>query len=237
MTFLQPQPKPNLLRQIVGQRNVRPPASIARPVSKVDDRRQPNPTLGVTPTPPDSSPVDDGTNQVNYGAVTEANPAPATPDLSIETLTKTPEYMARERALAAAMELFGQTQATDKARFEEKFGRSLTDLGYDPTNARWDLGEMLTSGQRATESGRAFNALRNDFAARGMLQSGAFQAARNVLQQQLNDRLTAVQQGRTSFLEDQAAAMRARQQQDEQQRQAALQEARDAILSRFAMGG
>ena len=185
-------------------------------------------------TPP---PVDNGTGQVEYGAVTLDNPAPAMPDVSVEALTKSPEYLARERALAAAMDLFGASQATEKARYEENYGKSLGELGYDPTSAKWDLGELMSSGQKATTSGKAYNALRNDFAARGMLQSGAYQAQRGVLSNQLASQLADVQGSRTKFLEDQQARLLAQQAQNESARQAALDAAKQAILDRFAAGG
>ena len=172
-----------------------------------------------------------GTGQVDYGAQTLDNPAPATPDTSIETLMKTPEYLARERALQSAMDLFNASQNTEKARYEENYGKSLAELGYDPTNAKFDLGELLTSGQRATTSGKAYNALRNDFAARGMLQSGAYQAQQGVLRDQLMKQQQAIEGAKTRFLEDQGAKLTAQQQSNEQQRQAALEAARQSILN------
>jgi len=181
--------------------------------------------------PVDTSGSQNGTGQVNYGAVTDANPVPATPDLSVETLTKTPEYLARERAINAAMEAFNASQATENARYNENYGKSLADLGYDPTSQKWDLGELMSSGQRATTSGKAYDALRNDFAARGMLQSGSYQAKRGVLSNQLNDQLTAAQQSKVRFGEDQTAKLTAQQAENERQRQSALEAARQSILN------
>jgi hypothetical protein len=183
------------------------------------------------PEPPAPSNVDNGTGEVQYGAVTLDNPAPATPDTSIETLMKSPEYLARERALAAAMEQFTAGQATEAARYGENYNKSLAELGYDPTSNKWDLGELMSSGQRATASGKAYEALRNDFAARGMLQSGAYQAKRGVLSNQLNEQLNAIQQAKVRFGEDQNAKLLAQQAQAEQQRQAALEAARQSILN------
>lgn len=190
-------------------------------------------SLNTAPPAPvvDNSGSQNGTGQVNYGAVTADNPAPATPDVSVETLTKTPEYLARERAIQAAMEAFGASQATEAARYGENYNKSLAELGYDPTKSAWDLGELMSSGQRATTSGKAYDALRNDFAARGMLQSGAYQAKRGVLSNQLNDQLAAVQQAKVRFGEDQAAKLASQQAQNEQQRQAALEAARQSILN------
>ena len=175
--------------------------------------------------------VQNGTGQVDYGAQTLDNPAPIPPDLSDDALRKSTEYLARERAIQAMLDEFGQKQGTEKTRYEEGYGKSLAELGYDPTNARFDMGEKLTSGERATTSGKAYNALRNDFAARGMLQSGAYQAQQGVLRDQLMKQREAIDTGRTRFLEDQNAALLGQQKTAEDQRRAALEAARQSILN------
>lgn len=175
--------------------------------------------------------VDNGTGQVEYGAQTVDNPAPMEPDLSEDALRKSSEYIARERALQAMLDEFAVRQGTEKTRYEDTYGKSLAELGYDPTNARFDMGEKLTSGERATTSGKAYNALRNDFAARGMLQSGAYQAQQGVLRDQLMKQREAIDTGRTRFLEDQNTALLGQQAQAEQQRKAALDAARQSILN------
>jgi len=199
------------------------------------------PSYGVSQgpiAPPPPPPVDDGTGQVDYGTATVDNPVPApVADTSIETLVKTPEYMARERALAAAMELFGESQNLEKARYGKTYEQSLQELGYDPTKASFDLGQLIAQGERATTSGKAYNALRNDFAARGMLQSGAYQAQRGVLTSQLEKQRQAIDEANVNFGVDQANKLKAQQQANEAARQQALAEAKQAVLDRFAMGG
>lgn len=183
------------------------------------------------PAPADTSGGGNGTGQVDYGAQTVDNPAPMQPDLSEDALRKSTEYLARERAIQAMLDEFNVRQGTEKTRYEENYGKSLSELGYDPTSSKFDLGELLTSGQRATTSGKAYNALRNDFAARGMLQSGAYQAAQGVLRDQLMKQREAIDTQRTRFLEDQNTALLGQQAQAEQQRQAALEAARQSILN------
>lgn len=191
----------------------------------------------TSPTPPTPPVVDNGTGEVNYGSQTLDNPAPAPiADTSIETLVKTPEYMARERALAAAMELFGESQNLEKARYGTNYKQSLEELGYDPTKASFDLGQLIAQGERATTSGKAYNALRNDFAARGMLQSGAYQAQRGVLTSQLEKQRQAIDEANVNFGVDQANKLKAQQAANEAARQQALAEAKQAVLERFAMG-
>ena len=153
------------------------------------------------------------------------------PDLSEDALRKSAEYLARERAIQAMLNEFNVKQGTERTRYEEGYGKSLSELGYDPTSAKFDLGELLTSGQRATTSGKAYNALRNDFAARGMLQSGAYPAAQGVLRDQLMKQREAIDTQRTRFLEDQNATLLGQQKSAEDQRRAALEAARQSILN------
>ena len=184
-----------------------------------------------TPPTPPPPPSDNGTGQVDYGAQTVDNPAPMQPDLSEDALRKSTEYIARERAIQAMLDEFTQKQGTERTRYEGSYESALGELGYDPTKATFDLGELLTSGQRATTSGKAYNALRNDFAARGMLQSGAYQAAQGVLRNQLMKQREAIDKGRTTFLEDQNTALIGQQRAAEDQRRAALEAARQSILN------
>ena len=200
--------------------------------------RMATPTPPSTPTPTSTPTNNNGTGQVQYGAQTVDNPAPFNIDeVPVETLRLTPEYMARERALQNQLELFGQGQTTGRTRFDEDLGRSFSELGFDPTSGKFDLGELLSSGQRATTSGQAFQALRNDFAARGMLQSGAYEARKGVLRDQLMTQQRELEGRRTRFLEDQTAALVAQEEQAKAQRDAALDEARQALLARMGMGG
>lgn len=212
------------------------PAKPKKVVQTADDRRTANPTLGVARVAPTTTPTPDPTpdpsvDDTNYGNPTVATPAPMEPDLSEDALRKSSEYIARERALQAMLDEFAVRQSTEKTRYEDTYGKSLAELGYDPTNASFDMGAKLASGERATTSGKAYNALRNDFAARGMLQSGAYQAQQGVLRDQLMRQREAIDTGRTRFLEDQNTALVGQQAQAEQQRKAALDAARQSILN------
>jgi hypothetical protein len=70
-----------------------------------------------------------------------------------------------------------------------------------------------------------------------MLQSGAYQARRGVLDTDLMGRKKAIEDTRIGFGEQQQRALSDRQTQAETARNAALDEARQAVLNRFAMGG
>jgi len=186
---------------------------------------------------PSLTPSGDFSGQTQYGEPTPSMPPPAQPDLSEDTLRKTPEYMARERALAEMLDSFRTRQSTERTRFDTGLQDSFRDLGFDPTSRAFDLGELMAQGQRETISGRAYNDLRNDFAGRGMLQSGAYQAKRGTLSQRLIEQATELEKRGITFGEDQTAALVAQEEQAKAQRNAALEEARQAVLSRFAMGG
>lgn len=217
--------------------NVKPATSFTPGVSGGGLMRANASISGQNVAPISFDTTDNGTGEVNYGTATLDNPAPApVADTSVETLRATPEYMARERALAAAMELFGQTQATEQARYGKSYDESLAELGYDPTKGSFDFGQLMAQGERATTSGKAYNALRNDFAARGMLQSGAYQAQRGVLSSELEKQRKAIDEAKANFAVDQQAKLAAQNAANEQARQVALDEAKQAVLSRFAMG-
>lgn len=196
----------------------------------------PSGTAVPLPTPTPTPTTQNFSQQIDYGQETPAIATPMQPNLSDEEVSKSPEFLARERALAEALDLFRAEQGTGRARFQEDLGSSYRDLGFDPTNQSFDLGQLMSSGQRATTSGRAYNALRNDFAARGMLQSGAYQAQRGILTQQLLDQAKELEKRNTTFAQDQANALAAREQQMTAQRTAAMDEARQAILARMGMG-
>lgn len=169
------------------------------------------------------------TNVNNYvGDVTPI--AAAAPDVTEETLKKTEQYLARERALASALDFFNSDQALQGTRFGETYDKGLKDLGWRGDLNDWDYGQLMAQGERATESGKAFQSLSNDFAARGMLQSGAYQGARSILQNQLNDKRGAIETGKTNFGVDQDAKRKAFLAEQEAARTQALADARNAIL-------
>lgn len=176
-------------------------------------------------------------NETNISALApEATPmTAAAPEITEETLRKSTEFLARERALQAALDLFGANQATDLARYGEGYKRNLTNLGWRGDINDWDYGQLISQGERATESGKAFKALADDFAARGMLQSGAYQGARNILQNQLNERRTALEEGQKNFAEDQQKARTAFLAEQENARSQALTDARAALLAQMGV--
>ena len=183
----------------------------------------------ATPVAPTPDPNAGDTNVSNY--VADVTPmAAAAPDVTEETLKKTAEYMARERALQSALDFFNSDQALQSARYGDTYDKNLKDLGWRGDINDWDYGQLMSQGERATESGRSFQGLANDFAARGMLQSGAYQGARSILQNQLNEKRAAVETGKTNFGVDQEAKRKAFLTEQETARTQALADARASLL-------
>ena len=147
-----------------------------------------------------------------------------------------PDYMAALAALRNASELFSADQRSAKDRFNVDYGKAISDLGWiaDPSGGgRWDEGDLFTSQGKETASGRAFSNQLNDFASRGLLQSGLFSAQRNALQNEMSDRLGAQEQTRTRFTEDLTTKERNFQSEQERARMEALNAAKQNLMSQY----
>lgn len=164
--------------------------------------------------------------------------APATPkptaDTTEESLKKTSEYADYLRRRQAAEELFKAGQGTEKTRYEQDYGKALENLGWLADKNTWDQGELMSSGQKATTAGRAFNTLRNDYAARGMARSGAKQVAEALLRNQLGNQLSEQEKAKTRFGEDQASKLAAFTAEQDTAARNALTQAKQAVLDRYA---
>jgi hypothetical protein len=144
--------------------------------------------------------------------------------------------MAAEAALRNAQELFRADQAAARGRFDVDYGKAVQDLGWiaNPEGGgRWDEGELFTSQGKETASGRAFSNQLNDFASRGLLQSGLFSAQRNALQNEMSDRLKSQEQTRTRFSEDLGTKERNFLAEQENARMEALNAAKQNLMSQY----
>jgi hypothetical protein len=135
------------------------------------------------------------------------------------------------------MDLFRSEQESNKSRYNVDYGKSVENLGWiaDPsgTGGKWDQGELLTSQGKETASGRAFSNQLNDFASRGLLQSGLFSAQRNALQNEMSDRLASTEQSRARFLEDLTGRERTFQAEQERARMDALNAAKQNLMGQY----
>lgn len=157
-----------------------------------------------------------------------------TADTAEESLKKTSEYADYLRRRQAAEELFKAGQGTEKTRYTQDYTKALEDLGWQADKNAWDQGELMSSGQKATTAGRAFNTLRNDYAARGMARSGAKQVAEALLRNQLGTQLSEQNKAKTRFEEDQASKLAAFTAEQDTAGRNALAQAKQAVLDRYA---
>ena len=214
--------------------NIRNTGSTLASNAAVADRRATSPAATATPI---ATPVADTTtvDSTNYYVAPVAPPPPPMPTAS--DALSTPDYMAAEAALRNAQELFRSEQEANKSRYNIDFGKAIENLGWiqDPSGAggKWDEGDLLTSQGKETASGRAFSNQLNDFASRGLLQSGLFATQRNALQNELAQKLASTEQSRSRFLEDLTGKERNFMADQERARQDALNAAKQNLMSQY----
>lgn len=80
------------------------------------------------------------------------------------------------------------------------YNEAVKDLGYTPgldgAAGAWNYEDNLTA------SGRAYQAMLNDYAARGMIQGSGFADAQNDLTRTLNDQYQGMNRANTQYIED-----------------------------------
>lgn len=218
-----------------------PPASIAkRPAPAPTPAARDNFTVTPAPTPtPDPG---SGGGPVDSSFVPTAPAAPKYSEPAQADLEKSVGYLARNKALTDALGLFNAQQNTDSTRYNLDYGDSLKKLGYmsapgaaDPGAAggSWDEGRAYNEQGLSTVSGRAFTNQLNDFAARGLSQSGMFMAANANLRNQLNDQRGSIEKNRTQFSEDQISKLGGFKAEQDVARSNALKEAKDEALNAY----
>jgi hypothetical protein len=145
----------------------------------------------------------------------------------------TPEYVMAQQQLANALGLFKSNQSADRQRFDVNYERALRNLGWIPEKQAFDRGELRTSEGMETASGKAFTDSLNDFAARGLSQSGMFSVAQAAIQKRLNDQRLSAETGRSDFLTDQERKGSQFVMEQEAQRQQALNAAKQGLLNQY----
>jgi hypothetical protein len=148
------------------------------------------------------------------------------------------QYLASSKAAA---DLQKQTQKTAAGRYDQSFMENVKNLGWIPTantpdqagNAgSWDYGQLRDQGI-ATKAGTGFWNQLQDFAGRGALRSTEFTKSKNMLGNNLAQQKSDLAKGRTQFGEQQQADALAFQAQQEKDRVAALDQAKQAALTRL----
>jgi len=227
--------------------NTLSPAQIQQ-IKNVGAARMPSTVVNPpADTNPPSGPPAYDPNAYDPNAATPALMAP-----SGEELAKLGEndtaYQLRLKGLSDALAAYEADQSSQKTRYNTSYKDSLKSLGwgFDPSKdiAETDvvptMDELLNrgtwnQGDRTTASGRGISNQLEDFAARGMTDSSFFARAKNDLMKSLNDQLYSTVNSRKSFVDDLASQRRAYGVEDATNRQAALEEAKNRVLSQWAL--
>lgn len=175
-----------------------------------------------------------------------SSPAPAPvqyTDAQLESdALNTPEYVMAQQQLANALGLFKSQQAADRQRYDVNYEQALRNLGWMPeatdingmaSKGKWDMGELLSQQGKQTASGKAFSGNLNDFAARGLSQSGMFAVAQNAIQNQLNEQLRGAETARANYGQDLESKQSQFFQEQQNQRQQALMDAKQNLLNQL----
>jgi Fic family protein len=105
-------------------------------------------------------------------------------------------FQTQQSALQAALQRYLADSDFQKNTYEQDYGKSLRDLGYDEGNKAWNWNDKLTA------SGRGNQAQLDDFGNRGMLQSSAYADAFNELQRMLGQQYESMSSGKQTFMTD-----------------------------------
>lgn len=126
-------------------------------------------------------------------------PAPSAPS-EADYLKGDATYQATISALAKQLQNFTTDIDTQRKNRKLDYTEALKNLGYTPgvdgAEGTWNWTDSLTA------SGRAYQNLLNDFAARGGLRSSGFADSQNDLTRSLNDQFKGIDTANTQFNTD-----------------------------------
>lgn len=202
-----------------------------------------------------------GTGGGGGGTVFDAAPVDAAPAMTDEEYLKADSiFQAQKNALQAALDAYLADTAAQRTTYNTNYGDSLRKLGFTGDQgaldkAKWDAAENNGQGRwedaegnplnaniswnqtdKNTASGRGFENNLNDFAARGMLQSSAYQRAYNNLQRQLNEQLSSTAGARQTALGEFDRGDAAKKQEKTTAEATASQEALARIKAAYGIG-
>lgn len=144
-----------------------------------------------------------GTSSYSGGATAPAPVAPVEPPKPVVPSTEEwasgdSTYQALLASLKKQMENYNTDYNTQLSDYDTNLRSSFSDLGYQNfgdnfSGGRWSVDDLNTA------SGRGYNNLTNDFAARGLLQGSEYANSRNDFQRTLDDQLSQLTSGRDQF--------------------------------------
>ena len=170
-----------------------------------------------------------GSGGDGYGALSTMTDIPTEEDYLKGDAT----YQATISALAKQLANFNTDIDTQLANRKIDYDKALQQLGYispvdGATEGTWNFEDQMTA------AGRAYQAMLNDFASRGMIQSSGYGEAQNDLTRTLNDQYAGLKTSNDQFTSD----MNRQKTKAADDNTAAQQAARaEAILRRAAQYG
>ena len=153
------------------------------------------------PTPqPKSSPPYGGGGGGGGGGVGSLSVQSAIPSES-DYLKGDATYQATISALAKQLANFNTDIDTQLSNRKVDYDKALQQLGYimpakGATEGTWNFEDQMTA------AGRAYQAMLNDFASRGMIQSSGYGEAQNDLTRTLNEQFKGLETSNKQFIDD-----------------------------------
>lgn len=245
-------------RDRVATRNANPGLAAARGAQDMASAMS-APLPVYTPPAVDTNVYDSGP----AGPSVPQTPADAfgNPILSDEEYLKNDSmFQAQKNALQAALDAYIADSEAQRQTYGTNYGESLRKLGFTGDQgaldkAKWDPTENNGQGRWEdpsgnpfagkidwnqtdvnTASGRGFESALNDFAARGMLQSSAYQRAYNNLQRQLNEQLSSTAGAKQTAMGEFDRAQAAKRTEKTTSEAQASQEALARIKAAYGIG-
>lgn len=156
-----------------------------------------------------------------------APPAPTTETITIPDAMADPTYQQQTTELARQMADFKAQQALADSQYTGSYNQTTRKLGRN--GDKWD--PNLQNGQY----GETVAANTNDFAGRGLYNSGEFAQSQSNVDADFNSRLGEIDRARTDFKDTAALSDRNMQSQQEVVRQQALASAVAGIAARYGI--
>jgi hypothetical protein len=182
----------------------------------------------VSAAPSQISSFGGGGGSADFAAPAEiAPPVPQFETITIPDAMADPTYQQQQALLAQQMADFKAQQDLADAQYTGSYNQTTRKLGRN--GDKWD--PTLQNGQY----GETVNANTNDFAGRGLYNSGEYAKSQSNVDADFNSRLGEIDRARTDFKDTAALSARNMGNQQEAQRQQALAQAVASIAAQYGV--
>jgi len=168
-----------------------------------------------------------GVADASFAAAPIAAPVPTTETITIPDAMADPTYQQQQTELARQMADFKAQQDLADAQYTGSYNQTTRKLGRN--GDKWD--PTLQNGQY----GETVNANTNDFAGRGLYNSGEFAKSQSNVDADFNSRLGEIDRAHTDFRDTAALSARNMASQQEVVRQQALASAVAGIAAKYGI--